>query len=40
MTQLELFAWHRPRVRKRRVPCEWRIVSVRRQHEKTSLGMS
>lgn len=29
MTQLELFAWRRPRVRKRRVPCEWRIVSVR-----------
>ena len=29
MTQLELFAWKRPRVRKRRVPCEWRIVSVR-----------
>ena len=27
--QLELFAWRRPRVRKRRVPCEWRIVSVR-----------
>lgn len=29
MTQLELFEWHRPRVRKRQVPCEWRIVSVR-----------
>ncbi len=27
--QLDLFAWKRPRVRKRRVPCEWRIVSVR-----------
>ena len=28
-SQLELFSWKRPRVRKRRVPCEWRIVSVR-----------
>src|SRR5258706_6887799 len=27
--QHDLFAWKRPPVRKRRVPCEWRIVSVR-----------
>ena len=29
MSQLDLFSWKPPRVRKRRVPCEWRIVSVR-----------